>query len=523
MSAKVNAGHGNPILMSLQLANQILGRCRAKARALKMGRSHELTGNDLKAANWRKRAERGLSDKARKEQAAKLRASRAEKVKPPAAEKAAKAQALRDKMLGRRAAFDAAEKAKPGPSPARERAMAAQRSRVGKAEGRGTAERLAKARALRRARGRRSRKSRADSASSKSRTSARRPRHSRAGGRTGTMFDMKRGDIKGQTTLMDRFGTEHTHGKTTVHLQGSPSKDHGIELKPMPKVEEGRRRVQERARTAEKLKSLKPLRDLERAPEIHAKAGDKADIGVEHIHVDPERFQFKIGAATHTGSVGSLAGVKKFDPELAGHVGVSRDPENGKVFVVNGHNRLDLAKKTGTKKIAVKFYHAATAEEARSKGALTNIAEGRGTSTDAAKFFRDTGLRKEHIEEAGVPLREKVASEGLDLARLDKPFHHVTQGELSPARGAIIGGSGLSHEQQYAVHTQLEASASGAGSTTGHCGNSWMRRNRPDRGNARQPTCSGPTSRSSRSASIGPRSRIPSRPSSRGTRSFSAW
>jgi hypothetical protein len=30
-------------------------------------------------------------------------------------------------------------------------------------------------------------------------------------GRTGTMFDMKRGDLPGQTSLMDRFGTVHTH------------------------------------------------------------------------------------------------------------------------------------------------------------------------------------------------------------------------------------------------------------------------------------------------------------------------
>jgi hypothetical protein len=259
-------------------------------------------------------------------------------------------------------------------------------------------------------------------------------------GRTPYMLDMKKGDLPGQTSLLERVASVPTHPSPAAAL-----------------VQKSRHLMEVRARTAERLRALKPLRDVERAPEIHAKPGDKADVKTEHIHFDPERFQYKIGAAAHTGSVGSLSGVKKYDPELAGVVSVWRDPENGKVYVVNGHNRLDLAKRLGVEKVSAKFLVARDATEARAKGAVVNIAEGRGTSLDAAKFFRDTGITKERVAEMGIPMREKVASEGLDLAKLDdRLFRKVVNGDLSPGRAAIIGGSGLSHAQQFDLDGQLE-------------------------------------------------------------------
>lgn len=248
-------------------------------------------------------------------------------------------------------------------------------------------------------------------------------------GRTGRLFDMKKGDLPGQSSIMDR-----EEDKPSV-----------------------RDRDDQRSRTAQHLRELRHRRNVERSPEVHARPGEHADVRVEHIAVDPERFQFKIGHAAGTGSVGSLAGVKKYDPELAGAVSVWRDPEDGKTYVVNGHNRLDLAKRLGVDKIHVKYLGASTPEEARAKGAITNIAEGRGTSIDAAKFFRDTGIGREDVAAMGVPLREKVASEGLDMARLESGlFRKVIDGDLSPARASIIGGSGLSHAQQKDLYSQLD-------------------------------------------------------------------
>ena len=192
------------------------------------------------------------------------------------------------------------------------------------------------------------------------------------------------------------------------------------------------------------------------APVDPATHGDHApghvgDLDVALIHADPQRFQFKSGYGAG-GSVGSLAGVQRFDPDLAGIVQVWKDPADGKTYVVNGHNRIELAKRLGASRATVRYIHAKDAEEARAKGALTNIAEGRGTALDAAKFFRDTGLTRDQIRERGIPLREKVATDGLALAKLEpKLFDRVVSGEIAPERGAIIGGSGLAPHEQSAL------------------------------------------------------------------------
>ncbi len=86
MSAKVNARYGNPISMALDVANKILGMCRAKAAAFGKSRSHEVAGNTAKSQVWAKRAERGLSGKGRMDEAKRLKGERAAaKAKPAAA------------------------------------------------------------------------------------------------------------------------------------------------------------------------------------------------------------------------------------------------------------------------------------------------------------------------------------------------------------------------------------------------------------------------------------------------------
>jgi hypothetical protein len=106
----------------------------------------------------------------------------------------------------------------------------------------------------------------------------------------------------------------------------------------------------------------------------------------------------------------------------------------------------------GVERVTTRFIDAPNAEQARAKGALTNIAEGRGSSLDAAKFFRDSGHTRESLEARGVPLREKTASEGLALAKLEPQlFRRVVDGGIPLERAAIIGGSGLEHHQQKAL------------------------------------------------------------------------
>jgi len=194
-----------------------------------------------------------------------------------------------------------------------------------------------------------------------------------------------------------------------------------------------------------------------KVPEAAPKQSRVRDVSPDEIEVDAKRFQYKLNASA-TGEVGSLSGVKKWDPNLAGVISVWEDPEDGKTYVINGHNRLALARRLGAEEITVRYLDAPDAKHARAIGAMQNIAEGQGTEIDAAKFFRDTGIRDlQGVQDAGLPLNSGKAAKGLALQALpDGLFQTVVQGELSIGRGAIIGGSGLAPEKQEEVFRMLK-------------------------------------------------------------------
>jgi hypothetical protein len=189
------------------------------------------------------------------------------------------------------------------------------------------------------------------------------------------------------------------------------------------------------------------IRDLEnqaanrRDPVKDPRPGDVVRYPVDQVAFDPKRFQYKLNQSNlSTGSVGSLAGVEKWEDNLAGVVQVWKDPGDGRTYVVNGHNRLDKAKQLGVEGVVVRFIDAKDPAEARSIGALTNIAEGRGSSVDAAKFFRDTGITRDELKARGVPLRERMAEEGLAISRLDDVlFRRVIDGQMPIGRAVAIG------------------------------------------------------------------------------------
>ena len=182
------------------------------------------------------------------------------------------------------------------------------------------------------------------------------------------------------------------------------------------------------------------------------------DLSPDQIAVDAKRFQYKLSSNAQ-GEVGSLGGVQKWDDNLAGVVSVWKDPADGKTYVVNGHNRLALAKRLGAEAVTVRYLDAANEKEARAIGAMQNIAGGQGTSLDAAKFFRDSGIKTEQeAADRGLPLKSGRTSEGIALSRLpDHLFNAVIQGEMTTGRGAIIGGSGLDETKQGEIYKMVKA------------------------------------------------------------------
>jgi hypothetical protein len=199
-------------------------------------------------------------------------------------------------------------------------------------------------------------------------------------------------------------------------------------------------------------------RQRSRLAEIAApEPGTVATVPTKSLRVDPTRFQFKSDVGQ--GGVGEeFRGVTKFDPEKSGILSVWHDPADGQTYVVNGHHRFELADRLNAPELTVRYLDAKDAKEARTKGALINIAEGRGDSLDAAKVFRDSGLDELGLQREGISLRGEKAREGLALANLDPHlFSKVVSGEIPKARGAVIGEGVKSPEDQRSLVDLLDA------------------------------------------------------------------
>lgn len=201
---------------------------------------------------------------------------------------------------------------------------------------------------------------------------------------------------------------------------------------------------------------LKALEDEGLAVLPNRMVGDQM-LPVGDISVDPARFQFKEGVdAQGQQANNSLDGVTRWNPDMEGRIQVWRDKQDGKTYVVNGHNRLAKAKskEIDLPSIRVEFLTAATAEDAMAQGALNNIAQGNGTPFDAAKFFRSRGITDAaQLEQMGIPLKSGLATQGLALSKLpDTLMQQAINGELPLGRALALGGSGLDAEGMIRVN-----------------------------------------------------------------------
>ena len=181
-----------------------------------------------------------------------------------------------------------------------------------------------------------------------------------------------------------------------------------------------------------------------------------ATLGVEEIYTAPKQLQYKLGGIGKGGSTGSLSDVKNYDPDLAGVMLVWRDVEGelgpaGRIYAVDGHNRLELAQRSGWQGgMNVMFINdAPTAAAARMKGALSNIAHGNGTPIDAAKAMRDGNLGVEDLRAKNLSIKASVANTAIGLKGLPQDlFDQVIDGKISQNAGAIVGRSNLDAQVQ---------------------------------------------------------------------------
>lgn len=179
-----------------------------------------------------------------------------------------------------------------------------------------------------------------------------------------------------------------------------------------------------------------------------------AVVSTRELHVDPDRFQYKRGMGA--GGVGSKLKGVQYNPDLAGILNVWPDPADGKTYVVNGHHRHNRAIRDNVEDEAVRYIQADSAKEARSIGALINIAENQGTAFDAAILFRDSGYTRKEIAES-LPFTGSVAREGWALSRLAPwIFKAVEQEHIPKSWGVAIGDRLASHDDQKEVVRLVE-------------------------------------------------------------------
>lgn len=163
------------------------------------------------------------------------------------------------------------------------------------------------------------------------------------------------------------------------------------------------------------------------------------------LKTDAKRFQYK-GGADESGVTGALKGVEKWDERLANPV-LAWEAKDGTLYVANGHQRTDLAKRAEASgqegvRIPTRVLREAdgySPEYMRALGAFQNIAEGTGTAVDAAKVLRANQAGLSDIMPP-LPPRSQLVQDAKALSNLsDDAFGMVVNDIVPEAYAAQVG------------------------------------------------------------------------------------
>jgi hypothetical protein len=162
-------------------------------------------------------------------------------------------------------------------------------------------------------------------------------------------------------------------------------------------------------------------------------------VPVSAINVDAKRFQFKSNTNKASGVDESNKLGGDWDPRTAGNLYLWED-KNGKLYVVNGHHRLELAQRNGVENINAiidRESDGVTAEQARRNGVLINIRDGQGEVRDYASFVRSEKLSEDEAKAQGVTARQKGRS-GFLLGKAGDTLYEAYVNEVIPESKAVI-------------------------------------------------------------------------------------
>lgn len=170
-------------------------------------------------------------------------------------------------------------------------------------------------------------------------------------------------------------------------------------------------------------------------------------VDVDSLGIDVDRFQFKENK-DKKGVVVPLSG--DFDQQVARPVFVWED-KSGKRFIVEGHHRLDLAKRTGNKKILAYVHKESdgkTAEWARRRGVMMNIQDNKGSVKDFAEFFRNDDITYEEAKERGLFRKGENGEPGFIIGKYsgDLLYSAFRNDSIKPEKAEIIADAARGDE-----------------------------------------------------------------------------
>lgn len=192
-------------------------------------------------------------------------------------------------------------------------------------------------------------------------------------------------------------------------------------------------------------KEIKPIEAALKSKSVNEITATNDIYKPEEIEFDPINFQYKTDGDKR-GVSNKLADVKEWDNVAAGTIMVF-EFANGKKAIVDGHQRLGLAKRLSAqgKKIDLLAYtirevDGVLPEAAMVRGLLVNLMNGTGTATDAAKILRSRyGVDFEEIKKF-LPPRTNLVRNTFGLTQLsDDAWGMVSNNRQLENLGAKVG------------------------------------------------------------------------------------
>lgn len=175
-----------------------------------------------------------------------------------------------------------------------------------------------------------------------------------------------------------------------------------------------------------------------------APAGPVRMVPLDELAVRPAVYQFRLSCIGKSGTDGRLRDCGRFRRELAGVVLVWEEAPDV-LALLDGHHRLELARRDGVPDLACLVVEARSVREARRVGALANVAAGTAAPADLAKLLRDDALSAGDLAAFGISRRSKLVTDAAQLALLPGDlFGLACTGEIDLPMALALASAGES-------------------------------------------------------------------------------